>query len=141
MCLNYVEADLQVRLGLTLMRGRTFRRGNVHQFRVRGHMGVDDVGCRGERSRIARAVHRVRLDEILLRRRRRVGTVVNGRYGARGHAGAAVDALFGVDEEHRRLLELGFVLAWVDAVDRADVDAGGVLGADAGVGDDECHCA
>jgi hypothetical protein len=29
----------------------------------------------------------------------------------------------------------------MDAVDRADVDAGGVFGADAGVGDDEGHFA
>jgi hypothetical protein len=46
-----------------------------------------------------------------------------------------------VDEEHRRLLELGLILPGMDAVNRADVNAGGVFGADAGVGDDEGHCA
>jgi len=47
---------------------------------------------------------------------------------ALGLAGAAVDALLGVDDEDA--LEL------VDAVDRADVDAGLVLNVDAGLGDD-----
>src|SRR6266508_2700031 len=48
-----------------------------------------------------------------------------------GLAGAAVDALLGVDDEEA--LEL------VDAVDRADVYAGAVFDVDAGLGDDVGH--
>src|SRR3954462_14799313 len=54
----------------------------------------------------------------------------------RGHralrlAGAAIDALVGVDEE--------LLVAFVDAVDGTDVDARLVLDADAGFGDDVGH--
>jgi hypothetical protein len=48
-----------------------------------------------------------------------------------GFAGRAVDALFRVDDEDP--------VRFVDAVDRADVQAGEILNVDAGVGDDECH--
>ena len=48
-----------------------------------------------------------------------------------GLARATVDALLRVDHEHAADL--------VDAVDRADVDAGAVLHVDAGLGDDVCH--
>src|SRR5690606_2108536 len=47
------------------------------------------------------------------------------------HAGPAVDALLGVDVE--------LVLGLVDALDGTDVDARGVLGADARLGDDVSH--
>ena len=104
-------------------------------------MCVDDIRRRSERSRIADPVCRVRVDEVFLRGRRRLGAVVNCRHGARRNAGTAIDALFRVNEEHRRLLELGFVLPRVDAIHRADVYACGVFRADAGVGDDEGHCA
>ena len=50
---------------------------------------------------------------------------------ALGLAGAAVDALLGVDDQHP--------VGLVDAVDGADVDAGLVLHVDAGLGDDVCH--
>ena len=49
-------------------------------------------------------------------------------------AEAAVDALFGMDEEHLEILAFA-----VDAVDRTDVDAGGVHGADARFGDGVGH--
>src|SRR5206468_11841764 len=76
---------------------------------------------------------------ILLVRRRGIMTLVDGGNGTCWHARAAVDALLGVNVQHRRLLELGLVLARVDAIHRADVDAGRVLRADARVGDDEWH--
>src|SRR5262245_51302405 len=72
-------------------------------------------------------------------RRRRVDAFINGRDRACRHAGAAVDALIRMDVEHRRLRELSLVLARVDAIDRANVHAGGVLRFDARVGDDERH--
>src|SRR5688572_31528820 len=50
---------------------------------------------------------------------------------AHGLAGAAVDALVGVDEE--------LVLAFVDAIDRAYLDAGLVLDVDARLGDHMRH--
>src|SRR5438132_421448 len=52
---------------------------------------------------------------------------------ALGLAGAAVDALLGIDDEHPAGL--------VDAVDRADVDARLVFDVDAGLGDDVGHTA
>jgi len=123
------------------MRRGAFGARNVHQFRMRRDVCVDDVGRGREGSRIADTVSRVRVDEVFLRGGRRLGAVVDRRHRARGHAGAAIDALFRMDEEHRRLLELGFVFARVDAIHRADVYACGVFRADAGVGDDEGHCA
>ena len=50
---------------------------------------------------------------------------------ALGHAERAVDALVRIDDEEIRAL--------AKAVDRADVDAVGVLAADAGFGDDVGH--
>ena len=90
-------------------------------------------------SRRRRPIDRVGLDQIFLMRRRRVDALVDRRDRARRHAGAAVDALFRMDVQHRRGCELRLVLARVDAVHRADVHAGGVFGFDAGVGDDEWH--
>src|SRR5688572_25249131 len=55
------------------------------------------------------------------------------------HAGAAVDALVGMDEELLDGRERGFVLAGVDTVHRTDVHARGVLGPDAGLADDVGH--
>src|SRR5207249_3954940 len=69
----------------------------------------------------------VDLDELLLV----VGDVVLGKdrgHGAGRLAGAAVDALVRVDIEH-----LVVVAVVVDAVHGADVDAGTVLCADAGL--------
>src|SRR4030095_14649233 len=65
--------------------------------------------------------------------------LVDGPDGTRRHAGAAVDAFLGMDVEHRRLRELGLVLAWMDAIHRTDVHAGGVLGFNTRVSDDERH--
>src|SRR5215472_11845441 len=48
------------------------------------------------------------------------------------HARAAVDAFRGVDVELRLGCEFRFILAWVNAIHRADIHAGGVFCADAG---------
>src|SRR5207342_748941 len=56
---------------------------------------------------------------------------IDGLGGAFGLAQRAVDALVGVDDE-----EVG---TFVEAVDRADFDAVGVLAADAVLDDDEGH--
>src|SRR5206468_12077193 len=77
--------------------------------------------------------------QILLVRRRGADALVDRGRRARGHAGAAVDTFFRMDVEHGRLGELPFVLPRVDAVDGADVDAGGVFRFNAGIGDDERH--
>src|SRR4029453_12850704 len=55
--------------------------------------------------------------------------------GTGRHAGAAIDTLVGVDEQLLGRGEGGFVLARVDAVHRADVDARCVLRPDAGFAD------
>ena len=71
-----------------------------------------------------------------------VGQLVLGEarvHGARLDARIAVDALVGVDEEHLGLVVVGLVGRGVDAVDRAHLDAGVVLGADAGLCDDVGH--
>src|SRR3712207_8986333 len=52
-------------------------------------------------------------------------------------AGVAVDALLRVDVEHLDLVVVGLVGRRVDAVDRADLHAGVVLGPDAGLGDED----
>jgi hypothetical protein len=49
----------------------------------------------------------------------------------RGLACAAVDADFRIDIQHRVLGKTRFVFARMDAVDRANIDAGGVLRPDA----------
>jgi hypothetical protein len=61
-----------------------------------------------------------------------VVVVEDGLDRADGLAGAAVHALVGVDVEH--------AVAFVDAVDRAFLDAGLVLDVDAGLADDVGHC-
>src|ERR1043165_1420449 len=55
------------------------------------------------------------------------------------HAQAAVDARVRVDVQHLRRLELRLVLGRMDAVHRADIHAGNILGADAGFSDDVRH--
>src|SRR5688572_29326984 len=102
-------------------------------------MRLDDRLGPGDGFGLADAVNRVCLDQRLLRDRRRVDAVVDGGDRARGHARATIDALIRVDVEHGRRLELGLVLTWMDAVNGADVDAGGVFRADARVGDNERH--
>src|SRR6185436_9142379 len=89
------------------------------------------VGRRGALARDVRPLDReigVHLEPLL-----RLGVGVRqDRLGrALGLAHAAVDALVGVDDEH--------VLALVEAVDRADLDAVHIFAADAGVGDDVGH--
>ncbi len=49
--------------------------------------------------------------------------IENGFYGTFGYAGAAVDAFIGMNDQH--------VLALVEAVHRADLDAVGVFAGDA----------
>src|SRR5207249_5425188 len=56
-----------------------------------------------------------------------------------GHTGAAVDARFGVDVELGLRLELRLILLGMDAVDRANLDARGVLRVDAGLCDHVGH--
>jgi hypothetical protein len=55
----------------------------------------------------------------------------NRRHWAHGNAGAAVDALYGIDVEHFFGGELGVVLFGVDTVNRARIHASVVFGADA----------
>lgn len=64
---------------------------------------------------------------------------VDGLHRALVHAQTAVDAGVGIDVEHLRVFELGFIFGGVDAIHRADFDTGGVLGADARFGDDVRH--
>ena len=59
--------------------------------------------------------------------------------GTRRHAGAAVDALVGMNIEHLSRGETRLVFARVDTIDRTHVDAGGVLGPDARLADDVGH--
>jgi hypothetical protein len=59
--------------------------------------------------------------------------------GTSGLAGAAIDALVGIDIELDGLGESRFVFARMDAVHRADVDACSVFGVDAGFGNDIRH--
>src|SRR5712692_10557246 len=58
---------------------------------------------------------------------------------ARRHAGAAVDALVGMNIKHLSRGELGLVLPGMNAVDRADVHARSILDADAWLADDIRH--
>src|SRR5262245_23610580 len=57
----------------------------------------------------------------------------------RRHARPTVDALVRVDVEHLHGREIGLVLPGMDAIDRAHVDAGAVLGPDARLSDDVSH--
>src|SRR5262245_47455771 len=123
----------------TGVRGLTLGRGDGHDVRVIGHMLLDDLFGLRHRVGVAEAEDGVGFDQILLMRRRRVGALVDRGHRARGDAGAAVDALFRMDVEHREFGVLRFVLARVDAIHRADVHAGRVLGLDTGVSDDEGH--
>jgi hypothetical protein len=54
-------------------------------------------------------------------------------------ASSAVDALDRVDIEHLGALKIGFVLARMYAIHRANVDASGVFRTDAGFGYYVCH--
>jgi len=69
--------------------------------------------------------------EVFLREDRLDGAFVD--------AEAAVDAGVGIDVELIGLAEVGLILGGMDAVDGAHLDAGGVLGSDAGLADDVRH--
>src|SRR5262249_48773879 len=85
------------------------------------------------------AVDGVGLDEVLLMRGRRVDALVDRGHRAGRHARPAVDALLGVNVEHRGRREFGLVFSRVDTVHRADVHAGGIFRLNARVSDDERH--
>jgi hypothetical protein len=77
-------------------------------------------------------VSSVAFDELFLG----FGYVFKGKNRVRGagrDAGAAVDALRGIDKELLGRFETGLVLLGMNAIDRANIDAQGVL--DAGIGD------
>src|SRR4051812_47759422 len=87
---------------------------------------------------LAREVGGVSLSE----RRPLVGQLIFSEARVHGtglDAGVAVDALVRVDVELLDLVVVGFVGRRMDAVDRADLDAGIVLGSDAGLGDHIGH--
>ena len=63
----------------------------------------------------------------------------NSGHGANRYARATIDAFGWVDVELSLRLESRLILARMDAVHRADVDAGGIFGFNAGVSDDERH--
>src|ERR1700730_2180961 len=63
----------------------------------------------------------------------------NGRHGADGHASATIDAFRRIDVQLLFSLMLGFILARVNAVHRADVHAGAVFGPDARLGNHVSH--
>lgn len=56
-------------------------------------------------------------------------------HGAYWYAGPAVDALFGIDVKLRYNRILNFVLSWMNTVTWANVNARGILGTDARLGD------
>ncbi len=59
--------------------------------------------------------------------------------GAYRHARAAVDAFLRIYIELCRGFKIRFVLSWMDAVYRTSIYAGGILYADAGLGNDVRH--
>jgi hypothetical protein len=69
--------------------------------------------------------------DIVLRKDRLHGAFVDAKTAV--NAGVWVDVQLLLDPV------LPFLLRWVNAVDGANLDAGGVLGSDAGFGDDVCH--
>src|SRR5687768_11544500 len=134
------RAEALAKAGLALlMRHGSIVRIDSHQVCMRLDVRLDDCLSLGHRVRLAGAENGVGLDERLLAGRCGLGTVVNRGNGAGRNAGPAVDALLRMDIEHRRGFELRLVLARVDAVDRAHVYAGVVLGADARICDYERH--
>jgi hypothetical protein len=101
---------------------------------------LNDRFCSSHRIRIALAVHRVGFDQILSdatvwrrcsRKSRRPGTRARTAPQSMHSSGWMYIMVAG--------FVLGLVLARVDAVHRADVDAGGVFGLNTRVGDDEGH--
>ncbi len=55
----------------------------------------------------------------------------DGASGAFGFANAAIDALVGIDDEH--------ILAFIEAIDGANLDAIHIFAKDAGIGNDVGH--
>src|ERR1051325_6278866 len=116
-----------------------FSSGDRHDVGMRGDVRLDDFLGARHRIGVAVAIDRVRLDEIFLMGGRRINALVDRRHRTRRNARAAVDALFRMDVEHRRLREFRFVLAGMDAIDRTHVHARGVFRLDTGISDDERH--
>src|SRR5258708_18189964 len=63
----------------------------------------------------------------------------DGGYRANRDASAAIDAFRWINEELLLAFKLGLVLAGMDAVDRADIHAGGIFRADTRFGDHVSH--
>jgi hypothetical protein len=57
-----------------------------------------------------------------------------GRHGTNGLACAAINALIGIYVELHRVCKSLLILPWVNAVHRANINAGSVLNIDAGFG-------
>ena len=63
----------------------------------------------------------------------------DGLYRARGLAGSTIDANLRIDVEHRVLRETCLILSRMNAVDRTNLNAGGVFGSDARLSNHICH--
>src|SRR5580704_16166738 len=63
----------------------------------------------------------------------------NRRHRANRHARAAIDALRGINKKLLHALMVRLIFARVDTIDRADVHAGCIFRADAGLGNHICH--
>src|SRR5512133_894947 len=114
--------------------GRSPSGARIQLASLRGHV-LPLLGL-GQRILLPRDLRPLRAElgvelRVLVPLRRQIALGEDGVDGADRHAGAAVDAFVGVDDQHVRPL--------VEAADGADLCAVGVLTLDAGLGDDEGH--
>src|SRR3954470_23133921 len=92
------------------VRGLPLGRRNGHDVGMRGNVRLYDRFSLGHGVGVAVAVDGVGFDEIFLMRGGSVDALVDRGDRARRHTRATIDALLGMNVEHRRLRELGLVL-------------------------------
>src|SRR5205085_12092592 len=108
----------------------------AHERRVLPKQGRTQPALLGEV--LAAEIGRVARSEVvpLLRQ------IVEGEHGGDRtdrYACSTIDALYRIDIKHLFSRVRGLVLLWMNAVDRASVDTGGVLRPNAGFCDYVCH--
>jgi len=119
--------------------GLAIGRCQVHELRVRLDVCLDYRLGGGHGFGVAIPIDRVGFGQSFLTAGDRVDAVIDGCDRSNRHASAAVDAFLGMDIQHRRGCKFRLAFPRMNAVHRTHVDAGGVLRANAGIGDDKGH--
>jgi hypothetical protein len=134
------ELDVQTRFLAALRRAAAHRTTKKETARLRACRPKDILTFDDLIRRNLLFCKKVRVDRsVTLPFFREIFEGKNRSHRANRHARSAIDTFRGIDEQLLYPFVVGLILARVNAVDRANVNARGVFGADTGLGNYVCH--